>query len=78
MARHSGAQGAHRTYTEGVQDFTQWLATDDEDGIAWMCTMLGALLLARAIKDSPQSERSSPPPAPHCHPPRNHVSDIHC
>lgn len=22
--------------------------------------------------------RSSPPPAPHCHPPRNHVSDIRC
>jgi TetR/AcrR family transcriptional repressor of nem operon len=57
MARHSGAQGAHRTYTEGVQDFTQWLATDDEDGIARLCTMLGALLLARAIKDSPQSEQ---------------------
>lgn len=57
MARHSGDHGAHRTYTEGVQDFTQRLATDDEDGIARLCTMLGALVLARATKDSPLSEQ---------------------
>ncbi|MET7542386.1 TetR/AcrR family transcriptional regulator [Streptomyces sp. NPDC005507] len=57
MARHSGDHGAHRTYTEGVQDFAQWLATDDEDGMARLCTMLGALVLARATKDSPLSEQ---------------------
>ncbi|MFK0109977.1 TetR/AcrR family transcriptional regulator [Streptomyces sp. NPDC091217] len=57
MARDGGDLGAHRTYTEGVQDFTQWLATDDEDGTARLCTMLGALLLARATKDSPMSEQ---------------------
>ncbi|MEV6702503.1 TetR/AcrR family transcriptional regulator [Streptomyces sp. NPDC051453] len=57
MARDGGEREAHRTYTTGVQDFTQWLATDDEDGIARLCTMLGALLLARATKDSPLSEQ---------------------
>ncbi|MFE2064989.1 TetR/AcrR family transcriptional regulator [Streptomyces sp. NPDC059467] len=57
MARDGGDLAAHRTYTEGVQDFSQWLATDDEDGIARLCTMLGALLLARATKDSPVSEQ---------------------
>ncbi|MFF1588953.1 TetR/AcrR family transcriptional regulator [Streptomyces sp. NPDC058286] len=57
MARDSGGHGAHRTYTEGVQDFAQRLATHDEDGIARLSTMLGALLLARATKDSPLSEQ---------------------
>ncbi|MET8163292.1 TetR/AcrR family transcriptional regulator [Streptomyces sp. NPDC005329] len=56
MARESGADGARRVYTEGVRDFAGWLATDDEDGIARLCTMLGALVLARATKDSPLSE----------------------
>ncbi|MFJ9019792.1 TetR/AcrR family transcriptional regulator [Streptomyces sp. NPDC102259] len=56
MAREPGADGAHRVYTEGVRDFAGWLATDDEDGIARLCTMLGALVLARATKDSPLSE----------------------
>ncbi|WP_405966736.1 TetR/AcrR family transcriptional regulator [Streptomyces sp. NBC_00015] len=57
MAREPGADGARRVYTEGVGDFAEWLATDDEDGIARLCTMLGALVLARATKDSPLSEK---------------------
>ncbi|MFE6823398.1 TetR/AcrR family transcriptional regulator [Streptomyces sp. NPDC057690] len=57
MAREPGAEGAHRVYTEGVGDFAEWLATEDEDGIARLCTMLGALVLARATKDSPLSEK---------------------
>ncbi|MFF4439286.1 TetR/AcrR family transcriptional regulator [Streptomyces sp. NPDC001621] len=79
MARDSGDRGATRAYAQGVQDFTQWLATDDEDGIARLCTMLGALLLARATKDSPLSgqvlsaARAALSPAP-----QNPVSDIHC
>ncbi|MFD7938958.1 TetR/AcrR family transcriptional regulator [Streptomyces sp. NPDC059755] len=57
MAREPGADGAHRVYTEGVGDFAEWLATEDEDGIARLCTMLGALVLARATTDSPLSEK---------------------
>ncbi|GAA3466529.1 MULTISPECIES: TetR/AcrR family transcriptional regulator [Nonomuraea] len=56
MAREPGNDEAHRVYTEGVGDLADWLATDDQDGLTRLCTMLGALLLARATKDSPLSE----------------------
>ncbi|GAA3467425.1 hypothetical protein [Nonomuraea roseola] len=56
MAREPGNLEAHRVYTEGVSDFADWLATEDQDGIIRLCSMLGALLLARATKDSPLSE----------------------
>ncbi|MFI6702962.1 TetR/AcrR family transcriptional regulator [Streptomyces sp. NPDC050509] len=56
MARHPGDREAHRVYTEGVSDFAGWLATEDQDGIARLCTMLGALVLARATTGSPLSE----------------------
>ncbi|MEU1425292.1 DUF6262 family protein [Kitasatospora sp. NPDC005751] len=57
MAREPGARDAHRAYTEGVSDFAEWLATEDQDGIAQLCTMVGALVLARATKGSPLSEQ---------------------
>ncbi|MFF4353449.1 TetR/AcrR family transcriptional regulator [Streptomyces sp. NPDC001530] len=57
MARDSGDPEAHRAYSEGVQDFAAWLATDDQDGITRLCTMLGAVALARAVKDSPLSDQ---------------------
>ncbi|MFF2374876.1 TetR/AcrR family transcriptional regulator [Streptomyces xiamenensis] len=56
MARGPEGGDAHRVYTEGVRDFAAWLATDDEDGITRLCTMLGALVLARATNGSPLSE----------------------
>ncbi|MCX4540375.1 TetR family transcriptional regulator [Streptomyces sp. NBC_01565] len=56
MARDPGDLGAHRTYADGVSDFADWLATDDQDGIARLCTMLGAVVLARATKDTPLSD----------------------
>ncbi|MFE3579968.1 TetR/AcrR family transcriptional regulator [Streptomyces vinaceus] len=56
MARDPGDRGAHRTYADGVSDFADWLATDDQDGIVRLCTMLGAVVLARATKDSPLSD----------------------
>ncbi|WP_405496682.1 TetR/AcrR family transcriptional regulator [Streptomyces sp. NBC_00096] len=56
MAREPGDAAARRVYTEGVGEFTEWLATEDQDGIARLCTMLGALVLARATKGSPISE----------------------
>ncbi|MGW6316462.1 TetR/AcrR family transcriptional regulator [Streptomyces sp. NPDC055099] len=48
---------ARRVYAQGVADLADWLATDDQDGITRLCTMLGALVLARATKGSPQSEQ---------------------
>jgi TetR/AcrR family transcriptional repressor of nem operon len=56
MAREPSNHEAHRVYAKGVSDFADWLATEDQDGITRLCTMLGALLLARATKDSPLSE----------------------
>jgi TetR/AcrR family transcriptional repressor of nem operon len=57
MAREPEDREARRVYTEGVGDFAEWLATEDEDGITRLCTMLGALVLARATKGSPLSEQ---------------------
>ena len=55
MARDAG-DAAHDVYIEGVRDFAQWLATDDEDGLARLATLVGALLLARATNGSPLSD----------------------
>jgi len=57
MAREPEDREARRVYTEGVEDFAEWLATEDEDGLTRLCTMLGALVLARATKGSPLSEQ---------------------
>ncbi|MGP3974182.1 TetR/AcrR family transcriptional regulator [Streptomyces sp. 8N114] len=55
MARESSHHEAHRVYAEGVRAFAEALATEDQDGTVRLCTMLGALVLARATKDSPLS-----------------------
>ncbi|MGW3743349.1 TetR/AcrR family transcriptional regulator [Streptomyces sp. NPDC005146] len=55
MARDAG-DAAHGVYIEGVRDFARWLATDDEDGLARLATLVGALLLARATNGSPLSD----------------------
>ncbi|MFJ9824705.1 TetR/AcrR family transcriptional regulator [Streptomyces sp. NPDC101160] len=57
MARDGGESEARRVYTQGVGDFADFLATKDQDGIARLCTMLGALVLSRATKGSPLSEK---------------------
>ncbi|WP_329124987.1 TetR/AcrR family transcriptional regulator [Streptomyces sp. NBC_01353] len=56
MAREPGDGEARRVYTEGVGDFAEWLATEDQDGITRLCTMVGALVLARATEGTPLSE----------------------
>ncbi|MFG3344368.1 TetR/AcrR family transcriptional regulator [Streptomyces sp. NPDC048018] len=56
MARQPADREARRVYTQGVGDFADWLGTEDQDGITRLCTMLGALLLARATAGSPLSE----------------------
>ncbi|MFJ8885720.1 DUF6262 family protein [Streptomyces sp. NPDC102402] len=56
VAREGGEREARRVYTQGVADFAGFLATDDQDGIARLCTLFGALVLSRATKGSPLSE----------------------
>ncbi|MEU8587268.1 TetR/AcrR family transcriptional regulator [Streptomyces sp. NPDC048664] len=56
MGREADGSRARRVYADGVEDFTDWLTDEDQDGVQRLCTMLGALVLARAVKDAPLSE----------------------
>lgn len=57
IARGEGGAGARDAYSEGVTRFAQRLATDEEDdGLARLCTLVGALVLARATKGAGVSE----------------------
>lgn len=50
-----GARSQH-VYINGVRNRAARLATGDDDGMAQLCTMVGALVLARATRDDPISE----------------------
>lgn len=56
MAREPEDAEARRVYTRGVRDFAEGLADDEQDGIARLCTMVGAILLSRATKGSTVSD----------------------
>lgn len=56
IAREPDDREARRIYTAGIRDYADWLATEDQDGLVRLSTMLGALLLARATTGSPLSE----------------------
>jgi TetR/AcrR family transcriptional regulator, transcriptional repressor for nem operon len=56
MGREPGqAARAHHVYIDGVRNLAARLATGDDDGLAQLCTMVGALALARATRDDPLS-----------------------
>ncbi|WBB65117.1 TetR family transcriptional regulator [Micromonospora sp. WMMD812] len=50
------AARAHQAYLNGVRNLAAQLATGDDDGLAQLCTMVGALVLARAARGNPLSE----------------------
>jgi TetR/AcrR family transcriptional regulator, transcriptional repressor for nem operon len=50
------AARAHERYISGVRNLAAQMATGDDDGLAQLCTMVGALVLARATQGSPLSE----------------------
>ncbi|WP_340373775.1 TetR family transcriptional regulator [Streptomyces sp. SS7] len=56
IARGQGGPAAQRKYSEGVSEMAQRLATDQDDGLSRLCTMVGALVLARATRGEPVSE----------------------
>ncbi|MCQ4206443.1 TetR/AcrR family transcriptional regulator [Streptomyces longispororuber] len=70
IARTPGDHEARQVFTEGVADFAAWLGGDSagdsgsshrdaerrDDGIAQLCTLFGAIVLARATTGSPLSE----------------------
>ncbi|WP_406293034.1 TetR family transcriptional regulator [Streptomyces sp. NBC_00624] len=50
------AARSQHVYINGVRDRAARLATGDDDGMAQLCTMVGALALARATRGNPISE----------------------
>ncbi|MEU9992765.1 TetR family transcriptional regulator [Streptomyces sp. NPDC048045] len=50
------AARAQHVYINGVRNRAARLATGDDDGMAQLCTMVGALVLARATRGNPLSE----------------------
>ncbi|MFI5629461.1 TetR/AcrR family transcriptional regulator [Streptomyces sp. NPDC051664] len=50
------AARARHVYINGVRNRAARLATGDDDGMAQLCTMVGALALARATRGNPISE----------------------
>jgi len=57
LGREPGpAARAHHAYINGVRNRAARLATGDDDGLAQLCTMVGALVLARATRGDPISE----------------------
>ncbi|MEV4999201.1 TetR family transcriptional regulator [Streptomyces niveus] len=56
MARGATGSAARHTYAEGVREFARRMADDDDDGLVRLSTMVGALILARAVNGDPLSD----------------------
>ncbi|WP_426511303.1 TetR/AcrR family transcriptional regulator [Dactylosporangium sp. McL0621] len=57
LGREPGqAARAHERYVTGVRNLAARVAVGDDDGLARLCTMVGALVLARATSGDPLSE----------------------
>lgn len=57
LGRQPGhAAHANHAYIKGIRKLAARLASDDDDGMAQFCTMVGALVLARATQGDPISE----------------------
>ncbi|MFF3584972.1 TetR/AcrR family transcriptional regulator [Streptomyces mirabilis] len=57
LGREPGqAARAQDVYINGVRNRAARLATGDDDGMAQLCTMVGALVLARATRGNPISD----------------------
>ncbi|MCX4640923.1 MULTISPECIES: TetR/AcrR family transcriptional regulator [unclassified Streptomyces] len=50
------AARSQQVYIKGVRNRAARLATGDDDGVVQLCTMVGALVLARATRGNPISE----------------------
>ncbi|MFI9384729.1 TetR/AcrR family transcriptional regulator [Kutzneria sp. NPDC052558] len=56
MARTADLE-TRAVYAAGVREFADWLATEGEDdGVARLCTLVGAILLSRATAGTPLSD----------------------
>ncbi|MDH2430592.1 TetR family transcriptional regulator [Sphaerisporangium sp. TRM90804] len=57
MARDDGDAPARAPYAEGVREFARWLSGGREEDLATVCTLVGALVLARATAGSELSDQ---------------------
>lgn len=48
---------ARKALSEGIEHFADWLNTDTQDGLLTACTLVGAMLMARATAGTELSER---------------------
>lgn len=53
----TGTLQTRSVLASGVTDLADWLDTGDQDGLVTACTMLGALLVARAAVGTPLSDQ---------------------
>lgn len=53
----SGTADTRQVLADGVDGLARWLDTDDQSGLTTACTMLGALLIARATQGTPLSDQ---------------------
>ncbi|MEV8367565.1 TetR/AcrR family transcriptional regulator [Streptomyces niveus] len=56
MARGATGSAARHTYAEGVREFARRMSDDEDDGLVRLSTMVGALILARAVNGDPLSD----------------------
>ena len=57
VAREGPQGAAHEPYARGVEHFARWMAGGDDEDLAAVATMVGALLIARATSGTPLSDR---------------------
>lgn len=56
-AAYEGNVSSQTVFADGVRRFADWMADgDDDDGLAVTCTLLGAILLARAASSTDLSD----------------------
>ncbi|MER6436998.1 MULTISPECIES: TetR/AcrR family transcriptional regulator [unclassified Streptomyces] len=56
QAAYEGNVTSQRTYAEGVRRFADWMAEGEDDGLLATCTLVGAILLARATSSTEMSD----------------------
>ncbi|MFF2993406.1 TetR/AcrR family transcriptional regulator [Streptomyces sp. NPDC057950] len=56
QAAYDGNVTSQRTYADGVRRFVDWMTEDGDEGLVATCTLVGAILLARATSSTELSE----------------------
>ncbi|MFJ4848650.1 MULTISPECIES: TetR/AcrR family transcriptional regulator [unclassified Streptomyces] len=55
-AAHEGHVSSQQVYADGVGRFVDWMTEDGDDGLVATCTLVGAILLARATSSTGMSD----------------------